>query len=213
MRRPTELPAGAPRTDATVNAARILKASERLFARRGVQNVSMADIAAAAGVGKGTVYRRFGDRAGLARAVIGERERRFHAELSRDGPSPVSGAPARERLIAFVTCVAELLDRHRELVQIAEATAPSDDAVYRLYRAHVGPLLREAQPQADAEFLTDALLAMLSARAFLHLRLAQELPLQRIVEGWTDVVRLLLPTGDRTRHLSDETAPGSRHVG
>ena len=53
--------------------------------------------------------------------------------------------------------------------------------------------MREADPEADSEFIADALLAMLVARVFLYMRIVRELPLERIVEGWTDVVRRLLP--------------------
>ncbi len=193
---PIELPvreALPPRADAARNAARILDACERLFAERGIENVSMDDIAAEAGVGKGTLFRRFGDRAGLARAVIGEGERLFQEELIRGEPPLGPGAPARDRLIAFVAGLAEHLDRHGELIRAAEATAPHNDAVYRFYRTHVQLLVREADPEADSEFLADALLAMLTARVFLYMRTARELPLERIIEGWTDVVRRLLP--------------------
>lgn len=194
---PIELPVlealPAPRADAARNAARILDACERLFAERGVENVSMDEIAAEAGVGKGTLFRRFGDRAGLARSVIGERERLFQEELIRGEPPLGPGAPPRDRLIAFVAGLAQHLDRHGELIQAAEATAPHNDAVYRFYRTHVELLVREAAPEADSEFFADALLAMLTARVFLYLRLARELPLERIIEGWTDVVRRLLP--------------------
>ena len=183
----------APRADAARNAARILDACERLFSKRGVEDVSMDDIAAEAGVGKGTLFRRFGDRSGLARAVIGERERRFQEELIRGQPPLGPGAPARDRLIAFVAGLAEHLDRHGELIRTAEATAPHDDAVYRFYRTHVHLLVREADPEADSEFIADALLAMLTARVFLYMRIARELPLERIIEGWTDMVRRLLP--------------------
>jgi AcrR family transcriptional regulator len=194
---PIELPVfeplPAPRADAVRNAARILDACERLFSERGVENVSMDDIAAEAGVGKGTLFRRFGDRAGLARAVIGERERLFQEELIRGEPPLGPGAPARDRLIAFVTGLAEHLDRHGELIRTAEASAPHEDAVYRFYRTHVELLVREADPEADSEFIADTLLAMLAARVFLYMRIVRELPLERIVEGWTDVVRRLLP--------------------
>jgi AcrR family transcriptional regulator len=200
-REPIELPVlntvPAPRADAARNAARILDACERLFSERGVQNVSMDEIAAEAGVGKGTLFRRFGDRAGLARAVLGERERRFQEELIRGEPPLGPGAPARDRLVAFVAGLAEHLDRHGDLIQAAEATAPHDDAVYRFYRTHVELLVREADPEADSEFIADALLAMLTARAFLYMRIARELPLERIVEGWTDLVRRLLPEPER----------------
>ncbi len=197
QREPIELPLRgalrAPRADAARNAARILDACDRLFSERGVENVSMDEIAAEAGVGKGTLFRRFGDRAGLARAVIGERERRFQEELIRGEPPLGPGAPARERLIAFVAGLAQLLDRHGDLIRIAEATAPHDDAVYRFYCTHVQLLVREADPEADSEFIADALLAMLTARVFLYMRIARELPLERIIEGWTEVVCRLLP--------------------
>ena len=194
---PIELPVlealPAPRADAARNAARILDACERLFAERGAENVSMDEIAAEAGVGKGTLFRRFGDRAGLARAAIGERERLFQEELIRGEPPLGPGAPPRERLIAFVAALAEHLERHSDLIRAAEAMSPHEDAVYRFYRTHVALLVREANPEADSEFIADALLAMLTARVFLYMRVARELPLERIVEGWTDVVRRLLP--------------------
>ncbi len=153
----------------------------------------MDEIAARRALARARIFRRFGDRAGLARAVIGERERRFQEELIRGDPPLGPGAPARDRLIAFVTELAEHLDRHGELIQAAEATAPHSDAVYRFYRTHVQLLVREADPDADSDFIADALLAMLTARVFLYLRIARELPLERIIEGWTDVVRRLLP--------------------
>ncbi len=194
---PIDLPVldevATPRADAARNAERILDACERLFSERGVENVSMDDIATEAGVGKGTLFRRFGDRAGLARAVIGERERLFQEALIR-GEAPLGpGAPARDRLVAFVEGLAEHLDRHGELIRTAEAAAPHNDAVYRFYRTHVALLVREADPEADSEFIADAVLAMLTARVFLYMRIVRELPLEDIVEGWTDILRRLLP--------------------
>src|SRR5437868_5301772 len=58
--------AAAERADAARNRARVLEAAARLFDEQGVENVSMDAIAEAACVGKGTLYRRFGDRARLA---------------------------------------------------------------------------------------------------------------------------------------------------
>ena len=54
------------RADAARNRRRILAAAEKLFAENGVSCTSMDAIAAEAGVGKGTLFRRFGDRASLA---------------------------------------------------------------------------------------------------------------------------------------------------
>ena len=62
----------------------------------------MDDIAAEAGVGKGTLYRRFGDKGGLAFALLDERERGFQERMVY-GEAPLGpGAPATERLVAFV---------------------------------------------------------------------------------------------------------------
>ena len=63
------------RADAARNRRKILEAAQTLFAERGVECVSMDDVARAAHVGKGTLYRRFGDRASLAFALLDERER------------------------------------------------------------------------------------------------------------------------------------------
>ena len=53
------------------------------------------------GVGKGTLFRRFGDRAGLARALLDESERRLQDGFLH-GPPPLGpGAPPRARLKAF----------------------------------------------------------------------------------------------------------------
>ena len=57
------------RADAERNRQRILDAARDLFAERGV-DVSVEDIAAAAGVGIGTFYRRFPDRESLVEAVF-----------------------------------------------------------------------------------------------------------------------------------------------
>src|SRR4051794_17490432 len=89
------------RADAAKNRELILAAAERLFERRGVDQVSMDQIAHEAGVGKGTLFRRFGARASLARALLDERERRFQDELIRGAPPLGPGAPPAERLVAF----------------------------------------------------------------------------------------------------------------
>ncbi|MGW6446067.1 helix-turn-helix domain-containing protein [Lentzea sp. NPDC055074] len=60
------------RADAARNRAAILAAATRLISERGIEAVSVEDVATAAGVGKGTVFRRFGDKAGLVRAVVDE---------------------------------------------------------------------------------------------------------------------------------------------
>ena len=59
------------RADAAANREKVLAAAEKLFKSCDPSTVTMDAVAAEAGVGKGTLFRRFGDRAGLARAVLG----------------------------------------------------------------------------------------------------------------------------------------------
>src|SRR5918912_751432 len=105
------------RADAARNRLRILEAAIRLVGERGIDNVSMEDVACAAGVGTGALYRRFGDRAGLALALLDEQTREFQDALI-SGPPPLGpGAPAVERLRAFGEGFLDLLERHAELLE------------------------------------------------------------------------------------------------
>src|SRR3954462_470402 len=89
------------RADAGRNRDKVLAAAEKLFAEHDASCVTMDAIAAAAGVGKGTLFRAFGDRAGLGLALLPEHETQLQESIIR-GPAPLgSGAPAVERLIAF----------------------------------------------------------------------------------------------------------------
>ena len=72
-----DLPFSVPheRGDAARNRVLLLDAARRLIDERGADAVTMDDIAGAAGVGKGTVFRRFGSRAGLMMVLLDEDER------------------------------------------------------------------------------------------------------------------------------------------
>src|SRR5437868_10996873 len=97
------LPVSAPqeRGDAARNRALLLDAARRLIAEHGADAVTMDDIAAAAGVGKGTVFRRFGSRAGLMMRLL-DADERASQQAFMFGPPPLGpDAPALDRLLAF----------------------------------------------------------------------------------------------------------------
>jgi AcrR family transcriptional regulator len=195
---PLELPVlgGEPheRADAARNRQKVLEAAACLFARDGAENVSMEAIAAHAGVGKGTLFRRFGDRASLARSVLAETERQLQESLIR-GPAPLGpGAPPVERLAAFGTAYLEFLERHGDLILAAEFGAPGfrlASPPYAFYRTHVTLLLREAGLGERAEYVADVLLAPLAASMFRYQRSARGLELARIADEYRDLVRRL----------------------
>ena len=172
------------RADAARNRKRILAAAAGLVAERGIEHVSMDDVARAASVGTGTVYRRFGDRAGLALALLDEETRAFQDALIA-GPPPLGpGAPAAERLRAFGEGYLDLLERHADLVAAATAGGVARGGPEALYATHLVILLREAAPHLDAEFTAQALLATLSPREYLRQRRGLEWSLQRVRAGW-----------------------------
>lgn len=182
------------RADAARNRDRILCTATRLFSERGAECVSMDDVAEAAGVGKGTVFRRFGSRAALAQAVLSEHEREFQEQIIRGCPPLGPSAPPRERLSAFGEGVLDLMQRHAELVAAADhGGARLVSAPYGVYRLHVTLLLREAEPDCDAELLADMLLGALAAELFIHLHKAREMPLERLKAGWRELVRRAVP--------------------
>ena len=182
------------RADAARNRLRILSAAETLIAERGVENVSMDAIAAAAGVGKGTLFRRFGDRVGLMHALLDERERALQEELIRGAPPLGPGAPPVERIVAFGLRLIEHLDVHGDVLLAAESgpLVRFGSPVYTFYRAHLQTLAREADPGCDADYVADALLAPLAADFHLLMRRARNMPAERIAAGYEQLARKLL---------------------
>ncbi|MBB5801713.1 AcrR family transcriptional regulator [Saccharothrix ecbatanensis] len=180
------------RADAARNRAKILDVAARLFARHGVADVSMDQIASEAGVGKGTLFRRFGDKAGLASALLGAREEDLQGAIL-SGPPPLGpGAPAGERLIAFVTAYAHFLEANLDLVRLSETANPGAryrTGAYRFWRLHVRILLAEARPDLDADFFAHALLAPLAAD--LRHATGEELSAKRFADGIARLARSL----------------------
>ncbi|MBV9846263.1 MAG: TetR/AcrR family transcriptional regulator [Kutzneria sp.] len=158
------------RADAARNRRKVLAAAERLFAQRGVTAVTMDDVAAAAGVGKGTLYRRFGDKSGLAAALLDERERDLQASLLT-GPPPLGpGATARERLAAFAAAYLGYVAGHLDLVSLSQTASPGArmrTGSHRLWRQHCRHLLAEGDVP-DPELRADVLLAALTAEQVRH---------------------------------------------
>lgn len=179
------------RADAARNRQRILAVAAALFDELGADNVSMDQVAEAAGVGKGTLYRRFGDRCGLAREILDEREREFQEALIRGEPPLGPGAPARDRLIAFAEGVLDNLEEHGDIILAAE-TGPVGtrfrSSVYACYRVHVRVLLTELNPEIDHEYFADVLLGALSAETVNFWRADTDVDRERMLAGFKRLV-------------------------
>ncbi|MFI9169283.1 TetR/AcrR family transcriptional regulator [Streptomyces lincolnensis] len=193
---PQLLQLGAPedepclRADAARNRARLLEAAARLVAEHGAAGVTMEAVAVAANVGKGTVFRRFGDRTGLLTALLDHSERKFQAAFL-SGPPPLGpGAPPVERLRAVGHA---LLRRSVDELDLQLAAEPSPERRFsvparRLLRGHLALLLRQAVPDADSELLSHTLTGYLSPVLIHHLTRQCGMPLERLEAGWDDLV-------------------------
>ena len=125
----------------------------------------MDDVAAAAGVGKGTVFRRFIDKSGLAAALIDDKERRLQRRML-SGPPPLGpGAAPEQRLEAFVRAYLMHLRSTLDVVRLSETASPGARfrvGSYRLWHRHLEHLLSEAG-SSDASYGADTVLAVLAA--------------------------------------------------
>ena len=196
--RPRDLPvirvgAVRPRADAVRNRARVLAAAQRLFAARGVTDVSMDDVAAAAGVGKGTLYRRFGDKSGLVAALLDERESELQARMLT-GPAPLGpGGQPVDRLVTFVTAYLEYVDSHLDLVALSQTASPGArlrTGAHRFWRQHCRILFADAGA-ADPDLRADTLLAALSAEQVRQWRRVEGRPLAALTRSLATIVRAL----------------------
>lgn len=192
------LPVTAPqeRGDAARNRALLLDAARKLIAEKGAEAVSMDDIAAAAGVGKGTVFRRFGSRAGIFQALLDDDEREFQEQVL-SGPPPLGpGAPPLDRLIAYGRARIDFLIEHCEIARAALDGRESVPAGSQtpMSRAHIRFLLGEIRlGAADLDVLATQLTAALDGPLLLYLSAATLTATaprvsQRLGQGWEDLV-------------------------
>jgi AcrR family transcriptional regulator len=116
-----------------------------------------------AGVGKGTVFRRFGDRAGLMGELISEYMRDFQ-DAFLTGPAPLGpGAPPAERLVAFLDALVVLQREHLPVALAAETRLmDGPPGVYGALYIHTVSLIREIDQDLDADVLAALVLAALA---------------------------------------------------
>ena len=184
------------RADATRNRERVLEAARELFAQRGVENVTMEEVARRAGVAKGTVFHRFGDRSGLALALLDEQERAIQDQLLRGEPPLGPGAPPLDRLLALVDALLDLLERHGDLLYAGETGKPEAryaTGAYEAWHRHVAVLLGELGVDGDPDAMAHVVLAPLGAELYRHLRGARGLGAAEVRDAIHAGIRRLAP--------------------
>ena len=122
------------------------EAARTLVAERGADAVTMDDVAAAAGVGKGTLFRRFGSRAGLMMVLLDEDERASQ-QAFLFGPPPLGpDAPPLDRLVAFGRDRIRFVHTHHALLSAANRDPQTRyGPPAAVLRTHVRVLLASAR--------------------------------------------------------------------
>jgi TetR/AcrR family fatty acid metabolism transcriptional regulator len=125
----------------------ILRAAERVFAHRDFHEVQMDDVAAACGVGKGTVYRYFPSKRELYLAVMFDGIERLRAELAEAARTVEPPARKLERIVRRT--LGYFWDRRHFFVLIHQQEHKPDADVEEWFRQR-GKMVHIVQDVVDA---------------------------------------------------------------
>jgi AcrR family transcriptional regulator len=143
------VPLGKPygeRADAARNREHLLEVAREMVAEHGVEKVTMDGLAERACLGKGTVFRRFGTRAGIFRALLDADDRLFQDDVMR-GPPPLGpGAAPVPRLVAYGRARIAFQFGHFEITRATlDRNGPVPGAGLEFTRIHIRMLLGQAR--------------------------------------------------------------------
>jgi AcrR family transcriptional regulator len=183
----------APRADAQRNRRRLLETAQQLFDSGQFEAATMSEIAQLAGVGKGTLYRHFSDKAALCHALLDEAMHDFQARTltrlhSQDRPL--------DKLLWFLREVVLYVDRNRLL--LSEAAEQGRHAQMLRHPAHIWwrmtivGLLTQIPYQGDTDYAADMLYIMLDVQTLRFQRDIQGYSLDRILAALQQVVTQLV---------------------
>lgn len=184
----------AERADAARNRRLLLAAAQRLIDTSGAAAVTMDAVAREAGVGKGTVFRRFGNRTGLMMALLDQAE----AQIQRGfmfGPPPMGpdGSPL-DRLLAYGRARLRMTADHLDI--LLEADAGDDDHMAHPARQaatrHVRMLLEQIGFAGPFDCLAVAVQSPLEAAAVRHLSANPDFDLDGYAAQWEQLVMTLV---------------------
>jgi AcrR family transcriptional regulator len=189
-------PPPAERADAARNRLHLLATARQMLAEQGTDRLTMDALAERARLGKGTVFRRFGTRAGIFQALLDDDERGFQLQVL-SGPPPLGpGAGAVDRLVAYGRARTAFMIEHRD---IARATLdgshpPPAGGRTPMSQVHIRMLLGQLDlGRADLDMLAIQLAAALDGPVLLSLSagdLADDSggAAARIGQAWQDLV-------------------------
>ena len=192
------------RRDAAENRQRILTVTQQLFAEQGIENVTMSQIAKAAGIGQGTLYRRYGNKGELCIALLKSNFPQLRERIDRHLAEIATSMSKLEQLNSFLEqLIAAIEDKFPLLSAIGDAAIGPQRGMqfhnpwYEWTHGTISKLLNEAIAQGEilplnAAFTADSLLATLSIDLYLFQRNDRKFTPEQILQGirWIYIERL-----------------------
>jgi AcrR family transcriptional regulator len=178
--------------------ARILEASTRLFAERGVDATSMRDIASAVDITEGAVYRHFAGKEDLVREIFATHFRALGAAMAERA---AGAATLRDKIHAMVhACCALydanepvfrllLLSQHRE---IARLPRDGGNPVVVVSTAIEDAIARREIPSRNVRLLTAYFFGLLTEPAEIRLYGATAEPMSALADDIADAIWTVL---------------------
>jgi AcrR family transcriptional regulator len=191
----TGQPARRERRDVVEHRRQVLSAAKQLFAEQGAENTTMHEIAQLAGVGQGTLYRRFAHKGELCHALIAEDVEAFQMHVERLISGPDAPVLPLSRLDALLTALILLTEQHLPLFAVIERSSagqrrgkPFRSPFHGWLREQIAGLLAQAVDLGevaplDAEYTADAILAVLAPPVLSHQRSDRGYSVDRITAG------------------------------
>ena len=188
----TLIPARPSRADAVRNRELLLETASRLFEEQGVEAVSMTQLAQAAGVGKGTLYRHFNNKTDVCYALLDQEQRDLQSrtlERLKQVETPY------ENLRWFLEAAASFVIRHDEMLAAAmesSHTSSLEFPAHEWWRQTIRGLLQRLDLSGDLDYTSDVLYVMLDIRTIYFQRRILGYKPERIMAGLLSTLDRLL---------------------
>lgn len=193
------MPEHRSRKDAARNREAVLAAADALFARtESPADITMAAVASEPGVGKGTLFRAFGDRAGLLRALYEARLEPIRQAVEA-GPPPLGPTtPPQDRVPALLDAILCFKIDNRRLALALEdggSSSPYQAEHYERWHNLLQAVLEQIPGLTDSDFTAHALLAATRADLVEHLAGEERVPRERMRAQLANFVTKALASG------------------
>ncbi|GHO80240.1 TetR family transcriptional regulator [Ktedonobacter sp. SOSP1-85] len=184
------------RRDAVANKQQLLQTAQELFAERDIESVTMTEIAKAAGVGQGTLYRHFAHKGELLEALLTPHFEQFQKEAKGNFGFEQGEAQPIQLIYLFLKKFARFIEEHTTyLLALYRAyQAQGDRSFYQcegftwnrervVFYFQIAVKMGACRADLDCEYLAECLLAAIQVDLYLYQRHTLGWSEERIVNG------------------------------